>query len=317
MLGVLSASAQYIPVEPNPYGERAVIVPVPASVTGIGSPLLNLNEGWFIGEYPEEDFYAETALPSGFKPYTIDGTGWVNRETRNIAGFWRKIMVPQEFSGKRVILRFNSTAHDATLWVNGKFVRKHWGSYGSWTADITDFVQAGSEAVLAVRLDQRPVGLVPFVRFSANFQGDVQLYAVPQNYIQRLRIHTDLDAAYKDATLQLWLKFPEAASGTLKLNLVDAKGKKLATSPSSIKLPAGMDEFKYDFTVKNPKKWDSEHPNLYKLTLTLTDASDKQQTMKVLDKKATKGKHDVYIKFMAREQGQKDNLFDFDWWQAK
>ena len=52
-------------------------------------------------------------------------------------------------------------------------------------------------------------------------------------------------------------------------------------------------------------------------TLVISGSSDKQQTMKVLDKKATKGKHDVYIKFMAREQGQKDNLFDFDWWQAK
>ncbi len=271
----LNATAQYLPVQPNPYGERPIIVPTPASVAGIAEPVISLDEGWFRRESPSEDFTSATSLPAGFEPFSLVNPVWATRTPNALVGFWRSVRIPASFAGQRVILHFDGTTHAASLWVNGRHVRDHWGAYTSWTADITDFVTPGQEACVALRLDERSEGLAAFVRFSADIHGHVSLYAVPQTYFRRVRLHTDLDAAYRDAMLRLWLAFPQGSKGSVRVSLTGPDGKRLATTPTSFRLPEGLDEFQYELKVKNPRKWDAEHPNLYKLTLSLTDARGK------------------------------------------
>lgn len=270
--GGLAASAQYVTVPENPYGGRAVIIPVPAAVAGVTTPRIVIND-WYYKENAPESVYEQQAIPADFTGFTLERAVWNHRTPNCITAFMQQVTVPAEFAGQRVIVRFNGTTHESKLYVNGKYVRTHWGSYGSWTADITDFVTPGRQALITLRMDQRPIGLASFVRFSGNIYEDSELYAVPQQYIERLRFSTDLDKEYKNATLQLWLKTNTPGGGKVKVALVGPDGKKIAATPSVIPLPAGMDEFKYDIAVPNPRKWDAEHPNLYKMTLTLTDAA--------------------------------------------
>ena len=256
----LPMSAQYLSVPQNPYGERPVIIPAPASVAGIPVPVINLDEGWFRKDSPSDDFLSSRTRPEGFEPFSLVHSTWATRTPDAVVGFWRKVSIPASFAGERTILRFDGTTHAAKLWVNGHYVREHWGSYTSWTADITDFVRPGEEAVVGLQLDEHGEGVAAFVRFSADIHGHVSLYAVPQTHFRRMRLHTDLDAAYRDATLRLWLAFPEGSKGTVRLTLRDPQGKKVKTAPASFRLPEGMDEFQFDIKVKNPVKWDSEHP---------------------------------------------------------
>ena len=271
----LGASAQYLPVQPNPYGERPVIIPAPATVAGVEAPVINLDEGWFRRESPAEDFTSAASLPAGFEPFQLVNPVWATRTPNAVVGFWRSVRIPSDFEGQRTILRFDGTTHAASLWVNGRHIRDHWGSFGSWTADITDFVTPGQEASIALRLDERSIGVAAFVRFSADIHGHVSLYAVPQIHFRRIRLHTDLDAAYRDATLRLWLAFPQGSTGSVRVNLTGPDGKRLAAAPASFRLPEGMDEFQYELKVRNPLKWDAEHPNLYRLTLSLLDERGK------------------------------------------
>ena len=269
----IDAYGQYIPVEENPYGSRSVIVPVPASVAGVRTPRYLIND-WYYKENASESVFTKTSIPADFAEYKMEKAVWAHRTPNAISAFMQEVDIPAEFSGKRVIVRFNGTTHESKLYVNGKYVRTHWGSYGSWTADITGFVTPGGKALIALRMDQRPVGLAAFVRFSGNIYEDSEIYAVPEQYVERLRLHTDLDSEYRNATLRLWVKTNvPGGGGKLRISLVGADGKKLHVSPSVIALPDNMDEFKYDIAVPDPLKWDSEHPNLYKMTLTLTDAS--------------------------------------------
>ncbi len=270
----ISANAQYIPVEENPYGYRPIIVPIPTTVAGVDLPCITIND-WQILENADEYVYASSIIEPDFKPFKLGKHSWSVRTPDAIHAFKQVIDVPAEFKNQRVMIRFNGTTHATSLYVNGKHVRDHWGSYGSWTADITDYVTPGEKATVALRMDQRGIGLAAYVRFSANIYEDSQLYAVPQNHIQRMRLHTDLDDEYRNATLRIWLKTAEAGNGKVRISIADKKGKKLSVTPSVIELPDGMDEFKYDLAVKNPLKWDAEHPNLYKITLSLTDESGK------------------------------------------
>lgn len=275
-LASATSHAQYLPVEANPYGERPVIVPVPDKVANVKEPVISLEDGWFRKEFPENGFEAKESVPDEFKSFSLVDPVWATPTPEAIVGFWRKTHIPAEFAGQRIILRMDGTTHSAELWVNGHHVRDHWGAYSSWTADITDYVTPGENTVIVLKLDERSIGLSAFVRFSADIHAPVSLYAVPETHFKRMRVHTDLDAAYRDATLRLWLAFPSGSRGTVKVALTDPDGKKKAVSPSSFRLPEEMDEFQYDLKVKNPLKWDAEHPNLYTLTAILVDENGRE-----------------------------------------
>ncbi|MBO5545623.1 MAG: hypothetical protein J5951_03070, partial [Bacteroidales bacterium] len=224
----LTAAAQYLPVQPNPYGERPVIVPVPTTVAGVAEPVVSLADGWQRAQVP--------------------GTTGISLLTRTVP-------VPAVFTGRRIILRFDNTTQAASLSVNGHFVRNYWGVSGAWTADITDFVTPGEEALVAVRLE-RSDGLGAFVRFQPVIR-EARLYAVPEQHLQRLRLTTTFDTQYRDAELEVWVKVSEPGGGSLRLSAVGADGKALSVSPASIRLPAGMAEFKYKVNVQAPRKWDA------------------------------------------------------------
>ena len=278
MFPAVILNAQYIPVADNPYGERPVLVPVPATVTGVKEVEQDISSGWYSAENPPQDFYKADAIKSPFTAYTsAANTGSTSASTTaaDVIGYLREVTVPARFAGKSIILRFSAAMHETSLWVNGQFVKRHWGLRSSaWSADITDFVKPGEKAIIALKFEKTG-GIGDFSTFTGRLTGNVSLFAAPSNYIQRARFTTDFDTAYKDATLQLWIKMSGQEKGIVKISATDMKGKKLSISPSSIKLPEGMDEFKYDFKVKSPMKWDAEHPNLYDITLTLTDASGK------------------------------------------
>ena len=234
-----------LPVEPNPYGERPVIVHVPTTVAGLSENVVTLPAAW-----------ERTQVPgSGASLLT------------------QRVGIPAAFAGKRIILRFDNTTQSARLEVNGRFVRDYWGACGAWTADITPFVTPGQEALVSVRLE-RSEGLGAFVRFQPAIR-EARLFAVPEQYLQRVRFTTDFDTAYRDAELEVWVKVSKSGGGSLRLSATGPDGRKLSLSPATVRLPEGLEEFKYKVKVKGPRPWDAEHPNLYDLTLNLLDSKGK------------------------------------------
>lgn len=262
--GTALSSQSYIPVEDNPFGPRPIIAPVPSTVSGVADPVINISDGWLVRSGNDTEFRVQEKPVNTGRRGSSPAGGAVN-------AMKKVFTVPASFSGNRVWIRFSGTGANAILTVNGRQVRDHWAHTYAWGADITDFVEAGKDATVILEFKQASGGL----RGRASGINEAKVYAVPQTHVQRARYTTDFDEAYKDAELELWVRMSEGSKGSLKLSAVDSKGKKLSISPSAIKLPEGMDEFKYKFKVKNPLKWDAEHPNLYDLTLSVTDEKGK------------------------------------------
>jgi len=133
--------------------------------------------------------------------------------------------IPADYAGHRVLLRFDGVSNAAKIWVNGRFVRDHWGSFMPFTCDITDFVQPGKPASLVIGVDDSKVGLAQYVR-AGGLQRDVKFFAEPLNYITRFHLSTDFDSQYRDATMKVWLRmdFHGAESARVQLSLKDAQG---------------------------------------------------------------------------------------------
>ena len=233
---------QFEPVGPNPIGERPVLAPVPATVAGLDEPVLRIPAASFV------------------------------RKDGNPVRFEASVDIPAAFAGKRIVLRFNGTGTNLTLLAGGREIRRHWAAGYAWGAEITDCVTPGSPVVLTLRAEPSEGGLSGR---PGGPTGEVQLFAVPDNYLQRLRLSTTFDAAYRDAELEVWVKVSQPGGGSLRLSATGPDGKRLSLSPATVRLPAGLDEFKYKVKVKAPRKWDAEHPNLYDLTVSLLDEKGK------------------------------------------
>ena len=247
---------------------RPIITPVPASVAGIADPVRSLKDGWYVLPDPGPGFQ-EGGIDDRYVPLKPGGSGLPRRNTNARNGLKREVAVPAEFAGKRIILQLRNTTHSARLWVNGRFVRDYWGAFSTWDADITDYVTPGQTATVALLLE-RSGGLGAHVRFTGTLD-DASLFAVPQAHLRQMRLETFFDRDYRDATLRLTVRLSEPAEGSLQLRFTDHAGKQLRISPAAVRIPAGQTEFSSDFTVRSPRKWDAEHPNLYDVRLTLTD----------------------------------------------
>ena len=74
--------------------------------------------------------------------------------------------VPRGWAGQRVVLRFDSATHRATVWVGDTEVMSHDGGYTPFEADVTAHVTPGEEVRITALVDNTltwesiPPGLV-------------------------------------------------------------------------------------------------------------------------------------------------------------
>jgi beta-galactosidase len=116
-----------------------------------------------------------------------------------------------------------------------------------------------------------------FWRLSGIFR-DVYLWSTDALHIRDYRVVADLTDDYRDGQLKLTAKInnrsDKAAGVVLDAILTDGSGKTVATlAPQSVEVPAGKEsDVAVECKVENPEKWSAEHPNLYKLAITLKRA---------------------------------------------
>ena len=71
----------------------------------------------------------------------------------NAMWYHRKLAVPQQWQGKRVMLNFGGVDYRAEVFINGKSLFTHYGGGASFAVDITSAVKPGEEADLVVYVE--------------------------------------------------------------------------------------------------------------------------------------------------------------------
>jgi hypothetical protein len=266
-------------VPENPVFPRPIIVPVPAAVAGVSQPVTVVRGNWKTTNNPQGEFWSDSADLSNWRAPAAGGRrggfGGGRGGGGGQAAYRTDLIIPSDYSGHRVLLRFDGVSNGAKIWVNGRFVREHWGSFMPFTCDITDFVEAGKTASLTVGVDDAKTGLAQYVR-AGGLQRDVKLFAEPPDYLARFHIDTDLDAQYRDATLKVWLRmeFHGGDHAQVRLALKDARGQAIELKPAIVELSRAAPELITEAPVAAPLKWDAEHPNLYTLEASVTGPDD-------------------------------------------
>ena len=184
----------------------------------------------------------------------------------------KSFTVPADYAGKHTILRFDGVYSYARLFVNDTFVREHHGGFTRWETDVTPFVRPGKKNEIRLEVTDRLDDISYASGYAHHPIGgilrDVTLFALPETCLYDFYAETHLDAAYEDAVLKIGYSSPVAGGAEVAYTLTDPSGRRYPLAQSRFPLEEGgnMNEL----PVKNPLKWDAEHPNLYTLTITLS-----------------------------------------------
>ena len=185
-------------------------------------------------------------------------------ENNNVGSYRKEITLPADWKGKDVFAHFGSAVSNLYLWVNGQFVGYSEDSRLEAEFNLTKYLKPGKN-LIAFQIFRWCDGTYledqDIIRLSG-IARDCYLYTRNPQYIQDIRVTPDLDAAYKDATLNVALNL--IGNATAELNLLDNKGEVIATASAK-----GAGKKTVTIDVANPLKWTAETPNLYTLVANL------------------------------------------------
>lgn len=239
--------------------------PVLQELAGVETPAVLLSGTWQF-QYSPDSKWDKIQVPGepAMQGYAI--------EHDKPFTYRKSFTVPADYAGKHTILRFDGVYSYARLFVNGTFVREHHGGFTRWETDVTPFVRPGKKNEIRLEVTDRLDDISYASGYAHHPIGgilrDVTLFALPETCLYDFYAETHLDAAYEDAVLKIGYSSPVAGGAEVAYTLTEPSGRRypLAQSRFSLEEGGNMNEL----PVKNPLKWDAEHPNLYTLTITLS-----------------------------------------------
>lgn len=239
--------------------------PVLQELAGVETPAVLLSGTWQF-QYSPDSKWDKIQVPGepAMQGYAI--------EHDKPFTYRKSFTVPADYAGKHTILRFDGVYSHARLFVNGTFVREHHGGFTRWETDVTPFVRPGKKNEIRLEVTDR-LDDISYASGYAHYPiggilRDVTLFALPETCLYDFYAETHLDAAYEDAVLKIGYSSPVAGGAEVAYTLTEPSGRRYPLVQSRFPLEEGgnMNEL----PVKNPLKWDAEHPNLYTLTITLS-----------------------------------------------
>ena len=189
--------------------------------------------------------------------------------------YHRTLDIPDEWTGKRVLLHFGAVDYHCKAWVNGQLIGQHYGGSSSFTFDITDALTSDANHLVVCANDDTRSGDQPsgkqcpdlysrgchYTRVTGIWQ-TVWLEAVPETRIETVRIVPDLDSS----RFVLTPTFKNAHRGHIFRAVLLNGQEEVAVSTMPATSGAAM-----SLRIKNPQPWSPDNPHLYDLRFELCD----------------------------------------------
>lgn len=244
--------------------------------------LIPFNDGWLYHPEPVDD----TAPDSRFEPVTLPHANVVlphhnfdNAEYQFISTYRRRFTPPELEPGQRLFVDFEGAMIASTVALNGVRLGEYRGGFTPFSFDLTDQLVPG-ENLLTVHLDSRertdipPYGfVVDYLTFGGIYR-EVALRVVDACHIEDVFVQTrdvltGQPRVAADTTLRNLTNAPRAL--TLRAELLDAQGQRLADATEAIALAPGEALYTLEMQASGVRRWTLDDPALYTLRVTLAE----------------------------------------------
>ncbi len=194
-------------------------------------------------------------------------------EANPVGVYRRDIDIPAGWDNRDIYLHIGGAKSGLYVYLNGKEDSKNPAEFL-----INKYLQPGKN-VLTLKLFRWSTGSYlecqDFWRLSG-IERDVFLWSQPKASIQDFRVVSTLDDTYTNGIFKLAVDLKNHTQETKNLNvgyeLLDAKGNLVTSEANDIWVsPVGPQTASFEYDLKNVAPWSAEHPNLYKLLMTIKE----------------------------------------------
>lgn len=238
---------------------------LPDVVEGVRDEVISLNGEWQFQYAPGEKWERVTV------PGELAMQGYGIEHDKPVL-YKKTVLVPADYRGKQVILRFDGVYSYARLWVNGKQAAEHAGGFTRWETDITSLIRIGKKNEIRLEVTDRLNDISYASGYAHHPIGGilrgVSLYALPESNMRDFFVETLLDDAYQDADLRI--VYSMSASAKVSFTLKEKKSGRVCLESGVLACQQGDNEHR--FRISRPELWDAEHPNLYVLQVNVQSA---------------------------------------------
>ncbi len=240
---------------------------------------LNLNGLWEYSVIKKNQTQPKKFQGDILVPFCVESSlSGVMAEVQPDDRIWykREFEIPKDWNGKSVILNFEAVDYSSTVWVNDAIVGSHKGAYDRFSFDITPYLKSNGEQEIVLCVEDpsstgpQPRGkqqLSPMGIFYTPVSGiwqTVWIEAVSSEaFLKEVKITADIDA--ETVVVIPILSKPLKPEYTIKV-VISENGQTIAVSEVAADKEILID-------LNNPKLWSPDHPFLYELGLTLSNAS--------------------------------------------
>ena len=188
------------------------------------------------------------------------------------AWYRRRLTPADSLKGRRLLLQFDGIMYTADVYLNGQRIGGTNYGYVGFEIDVTDRLKVGQENVIAVMADTREPGNSRWYTGGGIIR-DVRLVATSKDiYFERHPLFvTTRDNRYVNISAEVAFRGRDkkapvgiCITGPDGKTVYEGKAEVSRSTPSRI-----SETLLPEIEIPNPQLWDTNHPNLYTLNLTL------------------------------------------------
>ncbi|WP_278021208.1 glycoside hydrolase family 2 protein [Flavobacterium ginsengisoli] len=240
----------------------------------------NINDNWLylenhtpnLNEAQKASNWVSLNLPHTWN--AEDATDLMPGYRRDASWYQKKLNISKIDQNQVYSLYFEGSNVTTKVYVNGKEAGSHIGGYIGFSIDVTKLIKEGNNDIF-VRVDNSyDIEVIPSQKSDFFIYGgitrDVWLVSKYKNHIENIKITTP-EVSAKKASVQIVSSFvnPDNSKDlSLTVTLKNPKGKKVASKTVLVSDKTSTITFE---NIKNPELWDTEKPNLYRLSAVLSE----------------------------------------------
>ena len=232
---------------------------------------LKHNKSW------DKPLYCNTSYPFSYNESTYsvmaDRPSWFTYKDskKNPVGTYRRTFtIPDTWKGRDVYVRFNSVGHGYYLWINGQRIGYSEDSYLPSEFKITDYLVEGDNTI-ALQVYRFTSGSFLECQDYWRLTGihrSCFLWSAPKSQIRDYFFNPNLNSTFTGGRSSIKVEVTNVnavSGGTVEAHIM-SNGEVFAQNSKDVAASVNM-----TITVKAPKLWSAETPNLYDLVVTLKD----------------------------------------------
>lgn len=266
-----------------------------ATVTAGARVRYTINDAWRFTKGSPYNAFQPGCEDTDWEVVNIPHTWNAQDADDEIPGFYRgpawyrkRIQLPASAASQQVYLCFEGANQEVRLYVNGHYAGEHRGGYTRFVFDITKYVVAGGENLLAVEVNNVHNPNIPPLSADFTFFGGIyrdvslllteKVHVAPTDYASSGVYLTTPEVSAERAAVRIRTlvanEGAEAARIRIEHRILAPDGREVARAEDTVEIDPGeiSEQLRDGIVIDRPQLWEIDDPNLYRVMTRIVSA---------------------------------------------